>query len=214
MRCHSVQGSQGTRHPAFPVCSPRTLSWCCSSGLSHIWESLPGLAGRVSQDEKKNIFLCLLAVVSPSTTFRKCTIAVSLESTTPSSRTTTVTSPGPTTPPRGTNTTATTSNGTSTSPAPPRKEENAKGYLRPGEVVLVTLASVAMAVTLLTGLLFHFRNSLSLRNLFSVDLAPPPWPYPHGSYEVPEGSRATVTDFRGDLFLPAAMELTGRHEWS
>lgn len=40
-----------------------------------------------------------------------------------------------------------------------------------------------------------------------------PWPCTHGCYEVPEGSRATVTDCRGELSPPAAMELTVRHKW-
>ncbi|CAN0392417.1 unnamed protein product [Rangifer tarandus platyrhynchus] len=124
---------------------------------------------------------------------------------------TTTTSLGSTTLSSGTDTTI--SSVTSSSTAPPREEENPSGHLRPGEVVLVTLASVAMAVILLTGLLFYFRNSPSLRNLFNVDLLPLPLLCPHGCYEVPEGSRATGTDFRGELSSPAARELTGRQAW-
>ncbi|KAG5197085.1 hypothetical protein JEQ12_010539 [Ovis aries] len=129
---------------------------------------------------------------------------------------TTTTSLGSATTSSGTDTTATSvtiSSVTSSSTAPPREEEKPSGHLRPGEVVLVTLASVAMAVILLTGLLFYFRNSPSLRNLFNVDLLLPPLLCPHGCYEVPEGSRATVTDFRGELSSPGARGLTGRQAW-
>lgn len=80
---------------------------------------------------------------------------------------TTATSLGSTTLSSGTNTTATISSVTSTSTAPPMKEENPSGHLRPWEVVLATLALVAVAVILLTGLLFHFMSAWCIGNPFS-----------------------------------------------
>ncbi|KAG8514828.1 hypothetical protein J0S82_004119, partial [Galemys pyrenaicus] len=101
----------------------------------------------------------------PATSSGGTSTATSSGPATMSSGPSTATSSGSTTPPKGTNTTAVTSNTTSTSFVPTGNEGENSGHLTPWEVALIALASVAMAIILLAGVLFYFESAMPKKPL-------------------------------------------------